>query len=173
MTANKITSMDIEIAVAKHFNMLQNLIVPNVSWMTGHECDVIVLSKAGIASEIEIKVSTSDLKADAQKRHGHRSKLIHKLYFAIPDYMEKDIAFIPEHAGILIVSSAPNKYCNRIKCIRDPQRNKFPAWDDKLRYNLLRLSTMRIWTLKQKLNKQLKQKESANTKPVKKVTFNF
>jgi hypothetical protein len=169
----KITSMDIEIAVAKHFNMLQNLIVPNVSWMIGHECDVIILSKAGIASEVEIKVSASDLKADALKRHGHRSKLIHKLYFAIPDYMEKDISFIPEHAGILIVSSAPNKWCNKIKCIRDPKRNKLPKWDDKLRYNLLRLSTMRIWTLKEKLNKQLKQREEQSVKLNKKATFTF
>lgn len=158
--------MDIEIEVASYFDMRRHLIVPNVSWMIGHECDVLILSPAGVATEVEIKISLADLKIDKKKHHAHKSPLIHKLYFAIPDYMEKDIEHIPEHAGILIVTPQKKRSWRNpsVRCIREPKMNKdkkgkiLPKWSPEKRLELLRLSTMRIWSLKEKLNKQLKEK---------------
>ena len=53
------------------FNYRANLIVPNISWGLGlHECDLLVLTSSGYATEIEIKVSKADLKVvvDAKGR---------------------------------------------------------------------------------------------------------
>lgn len=66
-----------------------------------YEMDLITVSKQGIANEIEIKISLSDLKADKNKTHGHENQRTKRLYFAIPESIyEQAIEFIPEHAGI-------------------------------------------------------------------------
>ena len=164
---NKVTASDMEIEVARYFNMRTNLIVPNVSWgMLNHEADLVVVSPSGIASEVEIKVSKHDLKIDRLKRHHHNSKYIHRLFFAIPDYLQDAIEFIPEHAGILVVRSSDAgtislKYRREsTKLLRPAKLNKHnPKWTEKEKIQLLRLSTMRIWSLKEKLNKQLKQRQ--------------
>lgn len=164
---NKMTAMDIEIEVARYFNMRLNLIVPNISWgMLNHEADLIVVSRSGLATEVEIKVSKSDLKKDRDKRHHHNSKLIHRLFFAIPDYMLDCIDLVPAQAGILVIRSGadagalPLRYRREsTKLLRPAKINKqYPKWTQKEVLQLLRLSTMRIWTLKEKLNKQLKER---------------
>ena len=81
-----LTAKDIEISVAKYMDPRVNLIVPNASWGLGlHECDLLVISKAGYASEVEIKVSKADLLRDREKRHGHASDRIKALWFALPE----------------------------------------------------------------------------------------
>lgn len=64
-------TIELEIAIMEYFGIRQNLIVPNVSWgMNGlHECDVLILSKAGYATEVEIKISKPDLLKDRDKKH--------------------------------------------------------------------------------------------------------
>lgn len=142
--------IDIEIAVARYFSWRVNLIIPNVSWGMGiHECDLLVVTKSGYCYEVEIKVSRSDLKADILKPHKHRSKLIKKLYFAIPDYLQDCIEFIPGNAGIITVSEY-----GKCKCIREPQINDAPKLTDKERYQVARLGTMRIWTMKEYIRKK-------------------
>ena len=47
-----------EIAIARSWNYRRHLIVPNVSWGFGvHECDLLVISPSGYATEIEIKAA--------------------------------------------------------------------------------------------------------------------
>jgi len=146
----KINSLDIECAVADYFSPRVNLIVPNVSWgLIFYEVDLLVVTPSGYCYEVEIKTSRGDLKADLLKRHGHRSKKMRRLYFAIPDYMQKDVEFIPARAGVLVVSTASN--CQRLpcKCIRDPENNaEARKLSDAERFQVARLGTMRIWTLK-------------------------
>ena len=161
-------TLDMEVAVSNYFSPRTNLIVPNVSWgLFGHEVDLCVLSPAGYASEIEIKVSRSDLIKDKEKRHGHHEPMIKYLYFAIPEHLEKDIEHIPERAGVLIVSwNEPFKmygYKNprmeagwySCKKTRAPQICYNRKWEDYERNSLLRLGAMRIWNLKTKLSKAL------------------
>ena len=114
-----------EVALSAFFNYRINLIVPNVYWgMNMHECDLLMVSKAGYCTEIEIKVSRADLKNDAKKRHGHFSNRIKYLYFAIPTYLEHCIEFVPKRAGIITVAPENHGLWTRCKIIRMPVPNK-------------------------------------------------
>jgi len=148
---HKFTTPEMELALSKHFNIRRNIIVPNVSYaLFNHETDLLVLTNAGYATEIEIKVSAWDLKKDKKKRHKHNSKLIHKLFFAIPYYLKNYIEDIPSKAGILLVHP-PYRKRYYIECLRGPELNKSPKWTAEQRYELVRLSTMRVWFLKEKI----------------------
>ncbi len=160
-------TLNMEVAVSNYFAPRRNLIVPNVSWgLFGHEVDICVLSPAGYATEVEIKVSRSDLIKDKGKRHGHNEPMIKYLYFAIPEHLEKDIEHIPERAGVLIVKwNEPFQSYRRVeagwwscKKKREPKIQYNRKWTDYERANLLRLGAMRIWGLKEKLQKALGDK---------------
>lgn len=143
----------IEIAIAKFFNIRQNLIVCNVSWgLLSHEADMIIMSKSGFLTEIEIKRSLSDLKADFKKKHDHSDQLISHLYYAVPESIcNQCIALIKEHqreAGCLvynergrisIVTNAPKLCSTHRKLFIEEQ------------YQLARLGNLRAWSLKEKV----------------------
>lgn len=153
----KINTVDIEIAVASYFDYRKNLIVPNVSWGLGlHECDLLVLSKAGYLTEIEIKVSKYDLIADRKKRHEHKTHKVKYLYFAVPHYLiEEGLKYIPENAGLIAVAKSrvrPGQYVVWVK--KEARANSYSyCVGEKERLKMARLGTMRIWGLKEKLNK--------------------
>ncbi len=159
MTVKKlhITTPEMEVALACWLDYRQNLIVPNVFWaMNFHECDLLVVSKAGYLTEIEIKITRADLRADAKKWHGHNSNRIKRLFFALPDYLEHCVHMVPERAGIIFVR--PNAadvdpiWTPRCREIRPAQRNKVAhKISDTERYKIARLGALRIWNLKRKL----------------------
>lgn len=157
----KLTSLYIETLVARRWNIRQHTIVPNVSWGLGlHECDVLIVSKSGYATEVEIKVSKSDLKKDAEKRHGHINKKIKDLYFAIPEKLLAYQEFIPEHAGILVVKAHKEPgHGFYIEKVRDPisLKNAVKLTDDERR-QLMRLGCMRIWRLKETILSHINDK---------------
>ena len=146
-------TIEIEIAVAQHFGYRTNLIVPNISWgLNIHECDLFILSQAGYATEVEIKVSKGDLLKDADKPHQHYSDMIKNLYFAIPEKLEEHISHIPERAGIIVLKR--HRVYNNLMCevMRKPKPNKNARkLTDKERYQVARLGALRIWGLKHKL----------------------
>ncbi len=150
----RITTPEMEVALSSYFDYRMNLIVPNVHWgMNMHECDLLMVSKAGYCTEIEIKVTRADLKKDAEKRHGHWSNRIKYLYFAIPTYLESCIEFVPERAGIVTVrpDTDPEDWTPRCRIIRKPTPNKAQKMSDADRYKVARLGALRIWGLKRKL----------------------
>jgi hypothetical protein len=155
---DKIKAVDIELVVAQYFGFVKNVIVPNASWGIGvHECDLFILNPSGFGTEVEIKVTRADLKADSKKWHGHNNKKIRELYFAIPSYLEKDIEFIPEHAGILIIKRHENGrlYCTKLRsAVKKKPAYKF---NDKEKFKVARLGAIRIWGLKKNLKKVLRQ----------------
>lgn len=129
----------------------KGIIVPNVWWGMGlnYEADLVCLSRSNYCTEIEIKVSKSDLKADKKKKHCHDSNLFKYLYFAVPEAM-KDYALlhIPERAGLYVVKP------KWVEKVRNAEKN--PAcikWTDKQRQKLMYLGTMRILGLKKNLLK--------------------
>ena len=165
------TTLDIEIAIIKGSHIRQNIVVPNVSWgMVNndgvlHECDIIVLTPASYATEIEIKISKGDLLQDMNKRHCHKHNLIRKFYYAVPENL-KQIALdvIPERAGLYVISEIeatnykwlkgggnipiPYKY-RRVTTVREAVINKDAVkWDDYQRFQLARFGAMRILGLK-------------------------
>jgi hypothetical protein len=146
--ADKITCADIEIGLGHYFNPRVNMLIANVSWGFGiHECDVLVITKSGYLYEVEIKVSGSDLKKDADKPHKHESKRIKNLYFAIPYYLEPLIEFVPKRAGVL---SFNTKSHWKPKVIREAKSNiEAKKVSDKELLELYRLAALRAWTLKE------------------------
>jgi len=151
---DKISTLEMECAIMNYFGVRQNIVVPNVFWSFFiHEVDILSLSLSNYATEVEIKVSKSDLLADAKKKHNHESTLIKYLYFAVPDYLaEFALEHIPKRAGLFSVSRSVTGYRTL-----DAEKNDIARkWSEKQVYDLLRVGVMRILGLKKKV---LKYKE--------------
>jgi hypothetical protein len=104
------TTLEIEIALLKHFDFTQKLILPRISFGAGiHECDILVMSKSGYATEIEIKISVADLKKDLNKKHTHNSDKIKYFYYAIPKemYDYNLLNFMKDCSGLLLIDKVP------------------------------------------------------------------
>ena len=155
-----------EVAISKYFGIRKNIIVPNISWgLSGmHECDLFVISNAGLVAEIELKRTKSDLLTDFKKWHQHRDRAnrISYFYYGIPeDIYEKCKDLIPPDAGILVCyryynewSRTGNKEQVLVRTARQAKRVRNAR---KLtleeQFKVARLGTMRIWTLKEKIIK--------------------
>ena len=169
MTTTQYTALEMELAVVNNIlNKRKQVIVPNVWWGMHcigleHECDLLVMSGSGYLTEIEIKVSLSDLKRDKQKRHSHYNAVIKQLYFAIPRYLSDNIDLIPEQAGVFIVNRS---YRDRTQdwiwsVTRErsaPARKTARPLKPEEQYKLARLGALRIWDLKKKYYKTLTAK---------------
>jgi len=160
-------SKEIEIAVARTFDTRVNLIVPNVFWGLGfnYELDLMVVTKAHYAYEVEIKISISDLKAEKKKKPwAHHDKRIKGLYFAIPDnLMKKAYPLIDENAGILTVFRG---YHNNLACnIKRKPKLNYDArkLDDAEIDKLYKLCSMRLWNLKEKEIKRIRKEQNEQT----------
>lgn len=161
----KLHSGHVEVAVANLINYRVNTIVPNVSWGLGlnHECDMLVLDSKNRFTEIEIKVTGSDLKADFNKGHGHKSKYISRLVYAMPDYVyEKYGHIIPAGFGIITVSDTSLDYHEyahlEASWVKIPKHNKdIQPLTDKMINKFMSLGCMRIWSLKSHNNRLIKK----------------
>lgn len=160
------TTSEMEKLIYLYFQESSLVIVPKISgnnwWLdtesdpitwkniVNHECDMLIVSKKCYLTEVEIKISLSDLKADFKKKHQHKDKNIKNFYYAFPEEMkEKAIELIPEEAGILI---AVKKHLNdgyeyrEIKCYRKPKINKLAKpINDKVLSMIYRLGYLRYW----------------------------
>lgn len=144
---------DIEIAVANYFDYRANLIVPNVYWGMGlnHEADLLILSKAGYATEVEIKVSRADLKRDADKAHAHEGAIIKALWFAVPmALVDFALEHIPEESGLLMIWERPHRGASGFVAVAGPKRFPKPRpgsrkFTDHEREQLARLAALRYW----------------------------
>jgi hypothetical protein len=141
---------DIELAIANYFGYRTNTIVPNVFWGMGlnHEADILMLSKAGYVTEIEIKISKADILKDKKKRHQHQSDIVKAFFFAVPEQLtEYALANIPEEAGLLIVKDTGTKL--RVEKKRDPKpRPRSRPFTESQRFQLARLGLMRYWSVR-------------------------
>lgn len=140
--------------------------MPNVSYgLNIHEVDLLVISHSGYATEVEIKISVADLKADLRKSHGHRSNKIKYLYFAVPlELQEKALELIPERAGLIVI--IPNKYNNDwyANIIKAPIVNKQARkLTEKELLKLGSLAAMRIWSLKEIIYRHQKEYKAKTT----------
>lgn len=149
----RLTTLEMEVAIAQYFGIRKNIIVPNVSFGLGiHECDMLILTPSLYATEIEIKRTCPDLIKDKEKSHGHRSNKIKTLFFAIPSYLEDCIEHIPDHAGVIIVYKKKGIiHCNIVR--RAVTNTLARAFTQTEVNKLLQLGIMRMWRLKGKLNK--------------------
>lgn len=165
-----------EIALMQYFNITKNLVVPNVtnmSGLVGFETDLLVLSKSGYATGVEIKVSKSDLKNDLKKRHikslndnirpwNKSAKEFYfepykYFYYAVPEYLLEDAKKqIPEFSGLLIARRSITSYGQPYISITPKKQSDElfrTKWTKDEQYKLARLGAMRILKYKYKLLK--------------------
>ena len=151
-----------EAYLSKYLDPRRNIIIPNASWGLGvHECDLLAISVAGYATEIEIKISRADLRADVKKHHDHKSQKIKFLYFAVPSELARDVlldtniyekpahgwhgaqqrGLLPPQAGVLIVASTGRVFCAR----KAAANSGAEPFDAKAWQKFARLMTLRYW----------------------------
>lgn len=178
---------EIEVALARNdkFNFVKNIVVFNVNGINEnlpiyHECDMLVLSKSGYLTEIEIKRSWTDFLADFKKKHNHHNyPIIKYFYYCVPisifekvrDKLEKrynnkqgNDTF--DYTGIITYDEDLNLtfHGKRVKWLnQDEYHETYPQMlgAQKLyleqRLELARLGTMRIITLKENIIKLKKR----------------
>lgn len=141
------------------------LIVPNCGW-TGYECDLLVVDKSLRIIDVEVKISRSDLKADAKKdkwyhtRPWSRSNIsreprqwpqkVWKHYYALPKEVW-DAKLLPglNSASGVILLSHDSRYSGGLHV--DVIRHAKPCKDAKPispadAIDLARLTSLRLWT---------------------------
>ena len=137
------TTKELEQKVVNLLNPIQNPIVPNVSWgLPGlrHECDLLMLDKQHRFTEIELKISKSDLQADFKKKHGHKCKHISRLVYAVPEALhEFALKVVPKECGLIV---ADDSYYARWIRVNRHNANR-PTEDVVLKF--LKLGAIRIW----------------------------
>ena len=151
-----------EVAIARYFGIRQHIIVPNISWgLSGmHECDLFIIKKSGVAVEVEIKRTKSDLLADFKKDHNHKDRFnrISEFYYAFPiDLLNSCYDLIPENAGIIVCERHKNykgEEIVRAYTKREPQKVKGARkLTPEEQLKVAKLGCMRIITLKEKIIK--------------------
>jgi hypothetical protein len=164
-----VTCLDIEVAIMKEFNFRQNLIVPNITNMMcilPFETDMFVLTNSGYAYGFEIKVSKSDLKADFKKPQHREFEQMHNgktgleryygkfkyFYYAVPENLkEYALEIIPDFCGLWVLNKPEYPQIRRFYQAKEPKKLFDRKWSEKERYEIARLGTMRIYSLKQAL----------------------
>jgi hypothetical protein len=151
----------IECALAKYFDTRKNIIVCNVSFgLLDYEADMLILNRTGYLTEIEIKRSLSDLKADFGKKHKHDDKKVKEFYYCIPDTLLEDcIALCHENkqpiTGIITYTEDAvlrTYYRIALSCVYGELEPYFSGrklfLEEQLQ--LARLGVMRMWNYKNK-----------------------
>ena len=116
--------------------------------IVNHECDMLIVSKKCYLTEVEIKISLSDLKADFKKEHQHKDENIKNFYYAFPEEIkEKALKLIPKECGILIaVKKEDGIQYREIECYRKLKINKEARpINDKVLSMIYRLGYLRYW----------------------------
>ena len=163
---DKITTEEMEGAVNKLLEASYRAIVPRVMAGFGyyskdgyiriidHECDLLGVTNSGYLTEIEIKISVSDLRADFKKKHGHGGEFIRNFYYAVPEYMlEKTLELIDKDAGILVVQENKIGKMRHLhaRIYRKPKQNKkAPPITDAMKADLFRLGCLKYWSMASK-----------------------
>lgn len=83
------------------WNKRQDVMIPNLSWgLLNHEADFVVVTKSGYLTEVEIKRSLSDLKADFKKDVFHKDERVYRFMYCLPiSIREKALALFHEQYG--------------------------------------------------------------------------
>lgn len=156
---------EIEVALARsdYFNFVKNIVAFNVNgWGQNlpiwHECDMLVMTRSGYLTEIEIKRSWSDFLADFKKKHKHESEgIIKRFYYAVPySIAEKVFNYIVDNNidcdGVVYYTEELNIRFYRLI----ERKNKFRKLTLSEQLQVARFGAMRSIMLKEKIIKLLK-----------------
>lgn len=155
----------------QHFKRRYLCLVPNCNW-TGSECDLLAVTENMRIIDVEIKISRSDLKADAKKekwwarrwnwpftaggrQHGapapdmrlsHPAK-VWKHYYAMPADIWKDElldALASPESGVLLLSDHDGELRINVRRHAKPARNA-DVLTPAQAIDIARLACLRMW----------------------------
>lgn len=94
-------------ALARYWNWWETQMITEFE-IDGGRADLVLVSKAGYATEIEIKVSRGDWRNDREKlkwmAHGWTRPHVSRFFYAVPAQLVSEIPeWVPNDAGILAV----------------------------------------------------------------------
>ena len=151
-----VTTKEMEIYVAKFFGLQQTrtgrikisnnaLFIPNVYWDLSHEADVLIMSHSGYLTEVEIKISKSDMLQEFKKRKYIIEKQYRKIkyyYVAFPDFLLPTAnRMFPKNVGFLVYDNEDKKL---YKIRNSSIMNNYKLSINE-KYDLARLLQYRVW----------------------------
>lgn len=163
----KLTIEQIQLAIYNTpflVNKRADIVCPNLSWgLLPYEADMVIVNKSGYMTEIEIKRSWEDFKADFNKKHNHDNERVYYFHYCLPASIEDKVMIflekkyegksIRERPAILFYDENGNivkqkfgweeNYCEGIK---------FRKLFIEEQLQIARLAQMRFWNLLNKLN---------------------
>ena len=164
-TKRTVTEIEIALARSGRFHFRRNIVVFNVNGWSGtlpifHECDMLVCTKSGYLTEVEIKRTWSDFLADFKKKHKHENMgLMKYFYYCLPASFDLDETYdvLEEHnvnySGIYFYDEYLNFRFHG--CRKDDYQNRCLQGHKKLtveqQLEVARLGAMRVIGLKEKL----------------------
>lgn len=154
----KYTYTQVELAIVEHFDKEKNLIIPNCFMdykaKISHECDILLINTTGYATEVEIKMSVSDFKADFKKKHKHDDERLKYLYYAVPHYIkDKCLELVPEYGGLMSISkNKRGKFI--IEIIKNAPKKTCRKFTLEEKYRFARLCSLKYWNAKIKYTKK-------------------
>ena len=125
-----------------HFNWMASRIIPQCTF-GGGVADLLVITPASYATEIEIKVSLQDWRVDTQKekwRRMHQRQKISRFFYAVPLELAGRVPDnLPAGAGILTVAG------RAVDVLRSAKRTKATKLDSYEIHRLVDHVYFRYW----------------------------
>lgn len=148
MSGQTIKAHHILVACANKYDWRANTIIPEWT-IDGGRADLLVVSKAGYATEIEIKISRSDWNADQHKGKfsGERPQVARFFYAGPVNLMEAPPPWLADDVGLIGVYL--NRYGDPLaRIIRPAARRKAQKIGTAAFYTDVRAACYyRFWTL--------------------------
>lgn len=112
------------VALARYFDWFHNTMMTEW-WIDYGIADVLFITRSGYATEIEIKMSLSDWKADLVKeKWGRQRPSIARFFYAVPESLvDKEPPGIPPEHGLIAISMGSKGY-PRARVVREAKRLK-------------------------------------------------
>lgn len=170
----KLSVKEIELMLYKSnlFKSSDCIVVPNLSYgLLNHEADLVVVTKNGILTEIEIKRSFQDLKKDFEKGTFHIDDRVSRFYYCIPEkildkalnlFMEQKEKIKELYGYDMYISPGLIVYNDEGHiCVKNDRSSRLKSRKIFLeeREKLARLMSLRYWSLVEKtINKEKESK---------------
>lgn len=147
------TEEEIQKKLGRHL-FLKNITIPNIT-MHGdgrgkgqYEADLIYFNlKARVITEIEIKISIQDFRADFKKKRYHDHLHVGYLYYAMPQDLYEDhkdeIESLLGDAGLIVINISNNKREDARYIKRAKRRKDVKVLNENEAINYLRIGCMK------------------------------
>ena len=134
------------------FNKRSDTMATNISWgLLNHEADFVSMNRSGYLTEVEIKRSWEDFKADFKKDHGHKDERVYRFYYCVPEiivetaksFLSIQFPYVNDRPALLFFTEAGDIGIERFG---NPYRNGRKLFIEE-QLQLAKLSAKRFWRL--------------------------